>query len=90
MRYHLDDHIVTYFCFPTLGVAVPCHTGDYFIFNALIPHCISSRCHHEDEIISTAFYLKTAVVGLDNNNLPLTEGQKLLYKKLRYKGNIRN
>jgi len=90
MRYHLDDHIVTYFCFPTLGVAVPLRPGDYFIFNALIPHCISSRCHHEDEIISTAFYLKTAVVGLNNNNLPLTEGQELLYKKLRYKGNIRN
>jgi hypothetical protein len=33
--------IVVYFCFPTLGVAVPQHPGDYLMFNALIPHCIS-------------------------------------------------
>jgi hypothetical protein len=57
MKYHLDDHIVAYFCFPTLGVAVPLCPGDYLLFNALIPHCISSRCHHEDKIISTAVYL---------------------------------
>ena len=89
-EYLPSDDIVAYFCFPTLGVAVPLCPGDYLLFNALIPHCISSRCHHEDEIISAAFYLKTAVVGLNNNNLPLTKGQELLYKKLRYKGNIRN
>jgi hypothetical protein len=60
------------------------------MFNALIPHCILSRCHHEDEIISKAVYLKTAVVGLNNNDFPLTEGQKLLYNKLRYKEDITN
>jgi hypothetical protein len=27
-----------YFCFPTLGVAVPLRPGDYLRFNALIPH----------------------------------------------------
>jgi hypothetical protein len=90
MIYHLDDHIVAYFCCLTLGVAVPLCPGDYLLFNALIPHCILSRCHHEDEIILTAVYLKTAVVGLNNNDLPLTEAQILLFNKLRYREDITN
>ena len=38
-EYHLKDDVIAYFCFPTLGVAVPLPPGDYFMFNALIPHC---------------------------------------------------
>jgi hypothetical protein len=40
--YEVDDEVVVYFCFPTLGVAVPLRPGDFLMFNALIPHCISS------------------------------------------------
>ncbi len=42
-EYHLNDGVVAYFYFPTLGVAVQLRPGDYIIFNVLIPHCISSR-----------------------------------------------
>ena len=35
LEYHLNDDVVAYFCFPTLGVAVPLRPGDYLIFNAL-------------------------------------------------------
>ena len=39
--YGTDDDVVVCFCFPTLGAAVPLRTGDFLLFNALIPHCIS-------------------------------------------------
>jgi hypothetical protein len=71
----LDDDVVVYFCFPTIGVAVPLRPGDYLLFNARIPHCISSRCKFEDEVMCTSTYLKTAIVGMNNNSLPLTDEQ---------------
>ena len=42
---NINNDVIAYFCFPTLGVAVPLRPGDNFMFNALIPHCISSRCN---------------------------------------------
>ena len=74
-KYLSHDDVVVYFCFPTLGVAVPLRPGDYLLFNARIPHCISSRCKLEDEIMCTSTYLKTAIVGMNNNDLPLTDDQ---------------
>ena len=73
--YNLEDDVICYFCFPTLGVAVPLRPGDYFMFNALIPHCISSRCRLEDNVMCASVYLKTAVVGMNNNKLQLTSDQ---------------
>ena len=81
-EYLLTDHVVAYFCFPTLGAAVPLRPGDFFMFNALIPHCISSRCKYEDEIMCTSFYLKTAIVGMNNNDLLLTQSQSHILDQL--------
>ncbi len=69
-EYLVNNDVDAYFCFPTLGVAVPLPPGDYFMFNALIPHCISSRCKLEEEIMCMSVYLKTAIVGIHNNDLP--------------------
>jgi hypothetical protein len=80
--YHLDDGIVFYFCFPMLGVALPIRPGDYFMFNAVIPHCISSRCKLEDNVICVLFYLKTAIVGMNDNNLSLTPKQSAIIHQL--------
>ena len=55
--YALDD----------LGVAVPMRPGDFLLFNSRIPHCISSRCRYADKIMCISMFLKTAVVGLNNN-----------------------
>jgi hypothetical protein len=74
-KYELTDEVVIYFCFPTLGVAVPLRPGDFLIFNALIPHCVSSRCRQVDEVMVISMYLKSAVVGLNNNVLPLNSKQ---------------
>jgi len=81
-EYILTDDVVAYFCFPTLGVAVPLQPGDYFMFNALVPHCISSRCKYGDEIMCASVYLKTAIVGMNNNALPLTKSQSNILDQL--------
>ncbi len=66
---------------PTLGVSVPLCPGDYLLFNPLIPHCVSSRCKHEDEIICVSMYLKTAIVSMNDNSLPLTPSQNQLAER---------
>jgi hypothetical protein len=81
-EYLPNDDVVAYFCFPTIGIAVPLRPGDYFMFNALIPHCISSCCKLEDEIMCASVYLKTAIVGMNNNDLSLTSEQKLVLNHL--------
>ncbi len=80
--YHLDDDIILYFCFPTSGVAVPLRPGNYFMFNALIPHCISSRCKLEDNVMCVSFHLKTAIVGMNDNNLSLTPKHSAIIHQL--------
>jgi hypothetical protein len=70
-KYEINDDIVVYFCSPTLGVAIPLWPGDCLLFNALIPHCISSRCEESDNIYIVSMYLKSLVVGLNDNQLPL-------------------
>jgi len=80
---NLNDEVVVYFCFPTLGVAIPMRPGDFLLFNSQIPHCISTRCHLEHNIISISLYLKTMVVGGNNNSMQLTEVQQMLSNKFR-------
>jgi hypothetical protein len=80
-QYNVDNEPVVYFCFPTLGVAVSLHPGDFLIFNSLIPHCVSSRCKQSDDKYVVAMYLKSSVVGLNNNDLPLDVKQSILFKR---------
>jgi hypothetical protein len=70
--YHDDDSnpdsILQYFCFPVLGSAVALRNGDMLMFNPRIAHCISSRATKVEDVICTSLYLKTAVVGGNDNN----------------------
>jgi hypothetical protein len=88
-RCQMGDDIVTHFCFPTLGVAVPLRPGDFLMFNALIPHCISSRCKQSDHVIALTMYLKTAVVGMNNNDLDLTPAQTSLVSTTNHSHHLR-
>ena len=72
------DRIMSYFCFPSIGTAVAMRPGDLIIFDPTLPHCISSRCNNNDNIYCISLYLKTRVVGLNNNQLDLTPPQHLL------------
>lgn len=74
-RYGAKDAVVAYFCFPTRGVAIPMRPGDYILFDATLPHSISSRCHHLDDIMCMSFYLKSRVVGMNDNSIPLSAEQ---------------
>jgi hypothetical protein len=78
--YSEKDDVVVYFCFPTLGVAVPLQPGDFLLFHALIPHCVSSQCSQDDSFMCVSLYLKSAVVGMNNNELSLTNKQAMLAK----------
>ena len=81
--YELDDEIVVYFCFPTLGVAIPMRPGDFLLFNATLPHCISTRRIAGHKIMCISLFLKTLVVGGNNNSLSTTDAQELLSAKYR-------
>ncbi len=61
------DAVICFFAFPRIGIAV---VLDFFLFNPQEPHCISSRCQNGDEIFSLSSYLKTAIVGLNDNSNP--------------------
>ena len=79
--YAIDEDTLVYFCFPTLGIAIPLRPGDFLLFNVTIPHCISSRCRKTENVISMSSYLKTAVVGLNDNRLELTEEQHIMLER---------
>ena len=66
--YQFDDKILCYFAFPRIGLAVALQPGDFLLFNPQEPHSISSRCRKEDEIYCISSYLKTNVVGLNDNS----------------------
>ena len=59
--------ILQYFWFPGTGSAVGPRNGDLLLFNPTVPHCVSSRCTLTEDVICTSFYLKTAIVGGNDN-----------------------
>lgn len=71
--YKIDDDIVCYFCFPRLGIAVALKPGDFLLINALEYHCLSSRRCSEVDLFCVSSYLKTAVVGGNDNKRKLSE-----------------
>jgi hypothetical protein len=79
-KLELHHDVVVYFCFSALGFAAPLCPGDFLIFNALMPHCILSRGKQTDNIYCVSTYLKFAIVGMNNNIMPLTTKQAILSK----------
>jgi len=78
--YAATDRVVAFFCFPTLGIAVPMRPGDFILFDASLPHSISSRCHGSDDIMCVSYYLKSMVVGMNDNGISLSPDQIYLSK----------
>jgi hypothetical protein len=72
IMYQNDDQIVCFFAFPQIGIAVPLRPGDTHMFNPQEPHCISLRCNKDDNIYCISSYLKTQVVGLNDNSDKVT------------------
>ena len=76
VTFRIDDPICCYFTFPELGMAVALRPGDILLFNPRTYHSISSRCHEEQHIWCISLYLKTRLVGGNDNSLPLDHLQK--------------
>lgn len=76
-HYEKDDPIVQYFVFPEVGFAVALRPGDVLVFNPLYFHSVSSRTEEgeKQDTYCLSFYLKTAVVGGNDNSLPLSQFQ---------------
>ncbi len=70
-NYQAQDKIICYFAFPRIGIAVALRPGDYLLFNPQEAHSILSCCNKEDEIFCVSSYLKTSVVGLNDNSNPI-------------------
>jgi hypothetical protein len=51
-----------------LDIDIPLCPGDFLLFNALIPQCISLILT-DDVMCVSSMNLKSSVVGMDNNNL---------------------
>ena len=79
-RYCENDDPIVYFCFPRLGCAVPLRPGDAMIFNANEPHGISSKVNNDDSLYCVSMYLKTSLIGLNDNSIELTPMQDLILK----------
>lgn len=71
-----DDDITLYFTFPTLGLAVALRPGDILFFNPTLYHSVSSRRDIQKTIWCTSLYTKNAIVGGNNNSVPLNYSQK--------------
>ena len=82
-QYSLHDRVVAYFCFPRLGIAVALRPGDILMFNPSEPHAVSSKCRHDDTVFCVSMYLKTAVVGLNDNSIGLTPSQEVMKEEYR-------
>jgi hypothetical protein len=67
-NYQVTNKILCYFAFPRIGIAVVLWPGDFLLLNPHEPHSISSHCRSEDEICCISSYLKTGVVGLNDNS----------------------
>ena len=83
----IDDEIMTHFVFPYIGWAVGLRDGDLLIFNPQFDHCASQQNEKTTgDVILTSFYLKSLIIGGNNNTIPLsTEHEKLLKELLELK-----
>jgi hypothetical protein len=69
--YQVNDRILCCFAFPRIGMAVALRPGNFQLFNPQEPHSISSRCKSGDGIFCIYSYLKTGVVGLNDDDNPI-------------------
>ena len=79
-QYSENDDPIAYFCFPRLGCAVPLYLGDAMIFNAKETHAISSKVNNDDLLYCVSMYLKTSLIGFNDNVIELTPMQDLILK----------
>jgi hypothetical protein len=83
-RYKMDADVSNYFVSAEQGIAVSLRPGDMIIFNPKYHHCLLSRTSAYDnkDVFSLSLYLKTAIVGKNDNSIPLKETEIELQGKI--------
>jgi hypothetical protein len=78
--YELNAKVCNYFMLAEQGVAVALRPGDILLFNPVYEHCLlsSTSAYEMKDVLSLSMYLKTAIVGKNDNSLPLTEIENCL------------
>lgn len=74
--YSVEDEVICYFCFLCKGAMVPLRPGDFLLLIALQYHCLSLRCKKDTDIYCITIYLKTAVVGGNDDKWVLTPDEQ--------------
>jgi hypothetical protein len=79
-QYKMDADVSNYFVFAEQGIAVALRPGDVLVFNPRYHHCSSSRAsaYESEDVFSLSLYLKTAIVGKNDNSIPLNDTENEL------------
>ena len=82
-QYKLHAEVSNYFVFPEQGIAVALRPGDLLIFNPKYHHCLSSctEAYQNKDVYSMSLYLKSAVVGKNDNRIPLNDKETDLLRE---------
>jgi hypothetical protein len=82
-QYKLHAEVSNYFVLPEQGIAVALRPGDMLIFNPKYHHCLSSRtCAYQNkDVYSMSLYLKSAVVGKNDNSIPINDKETDLLRE---------
>jgi hypothetical protein len=82
-QYILHAEVSNYFVFPEQGIPVALRPGDKLIFNPKYHHCLSSRAYayQNKDVYSLSLYLKSAVVGKNDNSIPLADKETDLLRE---------
>ena len=80
ITFQMDDPICCYFTFPEIGIAIALRPGDILVFNPQTYHSVSSRADDAQHIWCLSLYLKTALVGGNDNSIQLNPLQQEIKK----------
>ena len=72
-KYTMDDPVLAYFVFPEYNVSIPIRSGDTVIINSTEMHSISTRVLESDKFLCISLYLKSRIIGLNDNRIALTK-----------------
>ena len=81
----MDDAVVCYFVFPTLGLAVALRNGDMLLFNPKLTHCVSSRRDHTKNAFCLSFYMDPMLAGAEEVGKHTSEQDRKAQEFIRAK-----
>lgn len=84
---HQASNILAYMCFPEDGYALALRDGDCLCFHPMKPHAISSGAVQYD-YRCLSFYVKSKLVGGNDNSKPLTKEQNKMLHNSIADGNV--